>query len=215
MLESLIDLPYDVDVLAWALVGAIVALLGAARVHSSDRWWCPELAWFWHPLRKYGAPLLDGLLERVPKAFAKSQVYENEIVATDLDMTMEELQADLADSGYEVQPLASLATFDPSSDHEIAGEIERGSFARYHGDRVGGDLLESLPEWATRKRQVHIRPFGEDGSLAVTAHDEYSAWAFPVALYHLLAKDFDPETGVEMAAEDLDLDLDLEANTTD
>lgn len=206
MLETF-PIPYDADAVAWALIGLTVALLGAARIHSSDRWWCPELAWFWNPIRRVVAPPLDTVLERVPFAFGKSTVYEREIVATGLDVTIEDLREDLADAGYEVQPLASLARFDPSSDLEIAADVERGSYARYYGDRVGGEYTSGLPDWLVRKRQVHIRPFGDDGELTITAHAEYSAWNPVYALPHLLGIGLDPQRGVEKAADDLGIDL--------
>ena len=185
-------------------VGAVVAVFVAARLHASDRWWCPELAWFWWPLRRLVWPVFDHALESVSttlplELYAKTVVREDEVVAT-LDLTLEELHADLAAAGYEAQPLASLAKAAFETDAVDAGDVERSSLARYYGAKPFG----YGPEWL-RRRQVHVRPFGEDGALTITAHAEANPYRPDLALAHLLGHGLDAEEGVRMVADDLEI----------
>jgi len=198
MIETLI--PYDVDLAAFVAVGALVGLLSAARMHASDRWWCPDLAWFWWPLRRFVLPPVDAALGHLPLVMAKTRVRDNEIVATELDVTHEEYLERVTRTGYEAQPLASIARLEESADVAGAGQLERSSIARYHGPKPFG--LEGLPDWL-RRYQVHRRVYGEDGNLTDTAHHELNPWRPDLALPHLLAIGLDVHRGVEIAADDL------------
>lgn len=190
-------IPYDVDPVLFGAIAIVIGLLGLARWHADPRLWSPRMNWFWNPIRRAAVPLLDAPLSKLPGAGAKTSVSEDEIVAKNLDITLEELRSDLAGASYVIRWLASVATFAPS------GETERGSFARYHGPKPLG--LEGLPDWL-RRYQVHVRPFGPDGELTVTAHFEYNPWHPLYALPHLLGIGLDAERGVAMAAEDLDVE---------
>ena len=191
--------PYGIDPAVFFPVTVVVALLVLGRIHASDRWWCPELAWFWWPLRSVLWPLFDKALEPVPVLFARSRVPERELVAR-LDITLEELHADVAALGGEAQPLSSKA-------RDWLGRRERSSLAIYHGPKPLG--LDGLPEW-TRRYQIHIRPFGPDGILWVTAHHEYNPWVPWLAVPHVLGIGLDSERGVRLAAEKLGIDIEGE-----
>lgn len=198
MIETII--PYDLDVVPFVAVGFVVALFAGARVHASDRWWCPDAAWFWWPLRRLLWPPLDVALAHVPYGFAKTRVTYDEIVAVNLDVTHEEYLERVTRTGYEAQPLASIARLDEDAGVTGAGQLERSSIARYVGPKPLG--LEGLPEWL-RRYQVHRRVYGPDGELTDTAHFEYNPWRPDLALPHLLGIGLDVHRGVEIAADDL------------
>lgn len=189
----MIDLiPHDLEPVPYLAVALAVSLLGAARLHASDRWWCPNLAWFWWPIRRVLWPPLDHALASVPGAYAKTTVSEREVINHETwDITLEELHEHFADVGYEAQPLASIARY------RHTDELERSSLAYYAGPKPFG--LEGLPEWL-RRYQVHVRPFGPDGHITVTAHHEYNPWRPGLALPHLLGIGLNAERGVEIAA---------------
>ena len=193
MIETLI--PDGVEPLPYLAIAALVTLVGLARIHASDRWWCPEMGWLWNPLRLIVWPLFDKALTSVPFAFAKTTVYPDEVVNDrPWTLTLDEVREWLCDAGYEAQPLSSVASYSET------GERERGSFARYYGPKPVG-----APEWM-RRYQVHVRPFGPDGAITLTAHAELNPWRPDLALPHLLAIGFDAEAGVEKVGEDLKLD---------
>lgn len=202
MLETII--PFDVEPLPYVAVGAAVALIAAARLHASPRWWCPDLAWFWWPLRRYALPPLDKLLESTPVIYAKTRVRANEIVAEGLDVTHDEYLEMVGVTDYEAQPLASIARLTDDVDASGAGELERSSVARYAGPKPFG--IEGLPDWL-RRYQIHRRAFGPDGDLTETAHWELNPWRPDLALPHLLAIGFDAERGVKAAETDLEIEL--------
>lgn len=210
-------IPTEIDILVtnlteeptYAAIAAAVLLLGIARVHASPRWFCPDMAVFWNPLRRYLWPLADHALARVPGPFfAKTRTTEDEVSIDGLEISLDDLTDDLCGAGYEVQPLASIARFDPRSSRPIAGEYERASLARFHGGQLGesilpAGLLDQVPEWLLARRQTHIRPYGPDGSLVVTAHEEFNPWNPAYAVHHLLGVGIDVEAGVRTAREDL------------
>lgn len=194
MIEN-IPIPYDLEPGLYVAVGLAVASLALARIYSDERLF-GATAVFWTPLRLVALPTLDKVLATLPIP-AKTTVREREIVTEGLDLTLENLRDDLADAGYEKQPLASIGRL------ETTGDLERGSFARYLGDKPFG--AEQLPNWL-RKYQVHVRPFGEDGDLTLTAHHEYNPWHPLYALPHALGYGLDAEKGVKLAAEDLGIE---------
>ncbi len=196
-------------------VGLAVTLLAIARLQTSDRIWAPSCRALWSPLRRFLWPVLDEAFAHVPGLYAKTTVRDDEVVVEGLDISLCDLLDDLEAAGYEYQPLASLARFDPSSSRGVAGEVERASLARYHGDRVGGGLTVGFPDWFVRNRQVHIRPYGADGNLTVTAHDEYNAWNPVFALHHLGGIGLDADRGVQLAAADLGIEEYVDDGTDD
>lgn len=204
-----------------AAVGAVVLLFGIARLHTSPKMWSPNRRDFWNPLRRYVWPPIDRAAASVPYLYAKTSVTDGEVIVTGLGLTIEELAADLEAAGYEAQPLSSIARLDVDG-APGDGELERLSAARYYGDRVGegilpAPVLDALPEWAVRKRQIHVRPFGPDGDLTVTAHDEYNPWCVPYALPHFFGTTLNAERGVAIAAVDLGLEeyVDVDAGAVD
>lgn len=183
-------IPYELEPQLYIPVAVAIALLVIARIHASPRWWCPSMGLFWNPLRMAIWPAADHALARVPFLYAKTRVNRDEYAAT-LEISIDELRDDLSNAGYEVQPLSSLA-------RDWDGRIERGSFARYYGKR----LFPRAPDWLRRK-QVHVRPFGRDGSLDVTAHTELNPWRPDLALPHMFGIGL--EAAPEMVADDLDI----------
>jgi hypothetical protein len=186
----------------WAIATG-VAVLVYARVRADERWFAPS-ARFWFPLRRYLGLPLDRALEFVPLLYAKTSVYEKELVAT-VGWSVKETNDALAAAGYEPQPLASVAV-------DWLGRVERSSWVRYYGPKplegfVPQAILEPLPEW-TRRRQVHARPFGfdEEGPMSITAHDEFNPWRPMLALPHMLGITWNADDGVEAVREDLDIE---------
>jgi len=186
----------------WAIVAGVVVLV-YVRVQADERWFGPS-ARFWFPLRRYVGLPLDRLLESVPMLYAKTSVYEKELVAT-VEWSVEETNDALAAAGYEPQPLASVAV-------DWLGRLERSSWVRYYGPKplegfLPQRLLAPLPEW-TRRRQIHARPFAfdEDGPTSITAHDEFNPWRPMLALPHMLGITWNAEGGVEAVDEELDFE---------
>lgn len=181
-------IPYDLDPTVYVPVVLAISILAIGRIHASPRWFCPNLAWFWNPIRIIVWPIFDKAFASVPFLYAKTTVNRSEYAAT-LAITMDELRSDLSDVGYEAQPLSSLAK-------DWEGRVERGSFARYYGK----PLFPGAPNWL-RKKQVHVRPFGRNGAIDVSAHSEYNPYHPLFALPHLFGIGLTPAP--EMVANDL------------
>ena len=174
---------------------AFVLLLAAGRIYVGEQYF-DENARFWAPARRLFVPALHRAFQRADEdAFAETDVSADELVVALNDVSVDDVRDDLAEAGYQPQPLASLAT-------DWFGQRESASWARYHGPKP----FAGAPEWL-RPRQVHVRlfedPLDEVVDVTVTAHEESNPWRPDLWRDHYRGESFDVERGVAMAAEDL------------
>ena len=174
---------------------AFVALLAAGRLYVGEQYF-DETARFWAPVRRLFVPALHRAFQRADEdIYAETDVSADELVVALRDVSVDDVRDDLAASGYQPQPLASVAT-------DWFGQPEAASWARYHGPKP----FAGAPEWL-RPRQVHVRLFEDTRAgafdVVVTAHEEANAWRPDLWRDHYRGESFDVERGVAMAAEDL------------
>lgn len=179
--------------------GAVVALLVALRIHAGEQYF-NDRGRAWWPLRRTLVPALHRLFQSADEGlYAETTISEDELVAV-LSLPPEAVLDDLAEAGYEPQPLASFAT-------DWAGRSERASWARYYGPKP----VDVAPDWL-RPRQIHVRLFVDEDATGgpvtiVTAHEEATAWRPDLWLDHYRAATLDVELGRQLVAEDLAIDL--------
>jgi len=195
--------------IAWLAGAAVVALLVAARAHAGERWF-NDRSRFWSPIRRVAIPLLDRTLRNVDEGlYATNRATRAEHVAT-VDVPPAQVLEDLAEAGYQPQPLAGLKT-------DWAGRTEIASRARFHGAKP----FAGAPEWL-RPRQVHVTLFADTvepdmipviGELEevertiVTAHEEANPWRPDSWRDHYRGRTLDVDLGRRLAADDLAIEL--------
>ncbi|WP_090615508.1 hypothetical protein [Natrinema salaciae] len=191
MIETLPD-----DVVYYAGV-ATVSLLVLGRLYVGEHYF-NDRARFWGPLRRYAIPILHRLFQRHDEdLYAETEIGTNQVVDI-VDDPPETVLEDLANAGYEPQPLASFA-------RDWLGRPEVASWARYEGPAP----FHGAPHFL-RPRQVHVRLFETDEGTMITAHEEATPWRPDQWRDHYRGETMDVETGVVMVAFDLELDHLLE-----
>ena len=189
----------------WLAGAAVVATLVATRLYAGPHLFSDRTR-FWGPLRRLAIPTLDRVLRDVDEdLYASNQATREEHVIT-LDVSPDAVLEDLADAGYQPQPLAGLKT-------DWEGRTEVASWARYRGPKP----FPGAPEWL-RPRQVHVTLFtfvdepdmipviGEFDDVEqtiVTAHEEANPWRPDQWREHYRAVGQDIALGRRLAAEDL------------
>lgn len=200
---------YDLAGLAVALG---ITLLVAARIRYGEHLFTSETRW-WGPLRRVVLPVAHSALESLdPKGetgvYLTYEIGSEELVAT-IEVDHQVILDDLADAGYQPQPLAALKT-------DWEGRREVASWARFHGPTPFE--AAAAPDWL-RARQTHVTLFTDEATTVtgetvpltiVTAHDEYSPWRPDQWRDHYLGIGMDVERGVFQVADDLGVDANLD-----
>ena len=184
-----VDLSDPITILAptVAILGALLLAYAPRHIGDDSR--------LWRAIRS--------LLPHVDDEAREHGFYTSYEIETDAETagvwhgSLESLEAALEAEGYRLGPLAAHKE---TSD----GRREVGSWVAL-GERVEPKWLEAL-RLQFRTRQTHVTLFEADDlgdQWLVTAHEEYSAYSALTAYWHLRAKDYDPDAGVERVREQL------------
>ena len=176
------------------ILAPIVAILGALLLAYAPRH-IGDDSRLWRAIRS--------LLPHIDAEARELGFYTSYEIETDAETagvwhgSLESLEAALEAEGYRLGPLAAHKETDD-------GRREVGSWVDV-GERVEPKWLEAI-RLQFRTRQTHITLFeasDTDDQWLVSAHREYSAYSALTAYWHLRAKDYDPDAGVERVREQL------------